>query len=265
MKNGHKLIKHIKRKTVALVKLDQDTMRKLSTEAAPIDVLQNIRYDKVKRHNAIQIMEDGEVVFSFFYNDHGNACTIPLANPVLIYFNTAQMHLRNIYSRRTALLGLFRGKTDINEDAMKLFYEFFGLTSSFITMLMTSLEAFVNQHIDKDYKYEKPEQKKYMRVYDYEQILRWISLDEKIEEIINKKYSKSFAKTYPLKYDFVRNLKDIRDRIIHTKQGENHHGYIELFRKSLDFKFSECIEAVRDFINFYEPSLIEACPCNIDD
>lgn len=258
------MIKHIKRKTVKFFKLDQETLDKLAPEKVPEDVLSNIKFKDVKNHNAIQLMEDGEVLFSFFYNDNGQACTIPLANPVLIYFNIAQSHLRTIYLKKEDLLGLFRNRKDINEDAMKLFYDFFGLTSSFIIMLMTSIEAFVNQHIDKDFKYEKPEQKKYLKLYDYEQILRWVSLEDKIEDIINKKYSKNFATKYPNRYVFIKNLKELRDQIVHTKSGKNHEGYIDLFRKSLNFKFSECIEAVRDFINYYDADLIEPCPCGID-
>ena len=90
------------------------------------------------------------------------------------------------------------------------------------------------------------------------------TLDDKIDDILNKKYSKDFAKKYPIKYVFIKNLKDLRDQIVHTKEGKAYEGYIELFRKSLNFKFNECIEAVRDFMNFYEPNLIEPCPCGID-
>jgi len=258
------MIKHIKRKTVRPIKLNQEQLDEIVPGKASDDILKNIKFKDVKNYNAIQLMESGEVLFSFFYNDNGNACTIPLANPVLIYFNIAQSYLRTIYTRRKDLLSLFRDRTDVTEDVMKLFYDFFGLTSSFITMLMTSIEAFVNQQIDKDFKYEKSEQKKYLKLYDYDQILHWVSLEDKINDILNKKHSKDFSKKYPNKNIFIVNLKQLRDQIVHTKEGINHTGYIEIYRQSLNFKFSECIEAVRDFINFYEPDLIEPCPCEID-
>jgi len=258
------MLKHIKRKTVRPAKIDLEKLKKIFPENVPDDVFSNIKFKDVKGYNAIQLMQDGEVIFSFFYNDNGNACTIPLANPVLIYFNIAQSYLKNISSRRDDLLRLFRNKKDLNEDAMKIFYEFFGLTSSFIVMLMTSIEAFVNQHIDKDYKYEKLEQKKYLKVYDYGQILRWISLEDKIEDILNVKYSKDFADKFPNRYVHFKNLKELRDQIVHTKEGQNHQGYIELFRKTLNFKFNDSIEAARDFMNYYEPNLIEPCPCGVD-
>ena len=258
------MIKHIKRKTVRPIQLKPDQLNEIAPEKASENVLKNIKFNDVKNYNAFQLMESGEVLFSFFYNDHGNACAIPLANPVLIYFNIAQSHLRTIYTKRKDLLSLFRDRTDVTEDVLKLFYDFFGLTSSFITMLMTSVEAFVNQQIDKDFKYEKLEQKKYLKVYNYEQILRWVSLEDKINDILNKKFSKDFAKKYPNKNIFIMNLKQLRDQIVHTKEGINHTGYIEIYRQSLNFKFSECIEAVRDFINFYELNLLEPCPCSID-
>ena len=221
------MIKHIKRKTVQPIKLNYEQLEKIAPNKAADDILKNIKFKDVKKYNAIQLMESGEVLFSFFYNDNGNACTIPLANPVLIYFSIAQSHLRTIYAKRKDLLSLFRDRTDVTEDVLKLFYDFFGLTSSFITMLMTSLEAFVNQHIDKDFLYEKPEQKKYLKVYDYEQILRWVSLEDKINDILNKKYSKDFANKYPNRNVHLINLKQLRDQIVHTKEGINHSGYIE--------------------------------------
>lgn len=258
------MIKHIKRKTVRPIQLNSEQLNEIAPNPSSGDILKNIKFKNVKNYNAVQLMESGEVLFSFFYNDNGNACTIPLANPVLIYFNIAQSHLKTIYEKRKDLLSLFRDKTDITEDVMKLFYDFFGLTSSFITMLMTSLEAFVNQQIDKDFKYEKVEQKKYLKVYDYDQILRWVRLEDKINDILNKKTLKDFAKKYPNKNIFIENLKKLRDEIVHTKEGHNHKGYIEIYRQSLNFRFSESIEAVRDFINFYEQDLIEPCPCGID-
>ncbi|MBL7742298.1 MAG: hypothetical protein JNN00_02380 [Chitinophagaceae bacterium] len=258
------MMKHIKRKTLKELSIPKEKLHELFPENAPDNLLKKIKYKDVKDKQAILLMESGELLRSFFYNDNGKACTIPLANPVLIYFNLAQSHLRNIQSLRDSLLGIFSEEKNINEDSLQLFYGYFGVTSSFVVMLMTAIEAFVNQKIDKDYKYHKPEQKKYVRVYDYFQIQRWIPLTEKISEILNKESNKNFSKNYPNKQAYINNLKELRDFIVHTKAENNYESYIELYRKSLSFKFNEAIESVRDFINYYEENLIEPCPCGVD-
>ena len=259
------MMKHIKRKTVMQVSIEEKAVKEIAPQNAPEDILKNMKYKQVKGKHALLLMENGDLLRHFFYNDNGKACTIPLANPVLIYFNLAQVHLRNIYSTRKTLLQLFNDKKNVTEDSLKLFYEYFGLTSSFVVMLMTAIEAFVNQKIDDDYKYHKPDQNKCVRVYDFDQIQRWIPLSEKIDEILNKISGKSFAKKYPLKQVHLNNLKELRDLVVHTKAGKNYESYTELYNKTLNFKFNEAIEVIKDFINFYEPNLIEPCPCGIDN
>jgi hypothetical protein len=245
------------------MEITKENFHKMKPQKASKDLLNNLEFNFVKGKQAFLVMENGDILGSFFYNDNGKACAIPLANPVLIYFNLAQSHLRDIVDARKSLLGLFRDKkTDVNEDSLRLFYQYFGLTSTFVVMLMTAVEAFVNQKIDQDFKYEKPDQNKCMRVFDYEQIQRWIPLNEKIESILNKIFSKNFAKAYPLKQQHFNNLKELRDLIVHTKAEKHFESYIEVYRKTLKFNFNETIEAMKDFINYYEMNLIEPCPCS---
>jgi hypothetical protein len=258
------MMKHIKRKTLKELSIPKEKLHELVPGMVSDDLLKKIKYKDVKDKQAILLMESGELLRSFFFNDNGKACTIPLANPVLIYFNLAQSHLRNIQSMKDSLLGIFSEEKNINEDSLQLFYGYFGLTSSFVVMLMTAIEAFVNQNIDMHYKYHKPEQNKYIRVYDYFQIQRWIPLTEKISEILNKETNKNFSKAYPNKQVHIDNLKELRNLIVHTKAENNYESYIELYRKSLNFKFNEAIESIRDFINYYENNLIEPCPCGLD-
>jgi hypothetical protein len=246
------------------IKIPEEVLGIIPSRNFSEDFLKNIKYSDVKGKQAILLMESGEALQSFFYDDNGKACTIPLANPVLIYFNLAQTHLRGIHSTKESLLGIFSKEKNIDEDSLKLFYGYFGQTSSFVMMLMTAIEAFVNQKIDSEFKYYKSEQDRFTRVYDYSQIQRWIPLNEKIEEILNKTTQKNFAKKYPNKQIHLTNLKELRDLIVHTKAEKNHENYIELYKKTLNFKFNETIEVVKDFINYYEENLIEPCPCGID-
>ncbi|MGZ5245371.1 MAG: hypothetical protein ACXWD4_15725 [Bacteroidia bacterium] len=50
---------------------------------------------------------------------------------------------------------------------------------------------------------------------------------------------------------------------MHTKAiGANGSNFYKtLFTMSLDFKYNKALQAVREFINFYEPNLIEDCDC----
>lgn len=261
------MMKHIKKKTVDYIKFKPEDIQKFDGLMfdIPNGKIPKLKSKDVKDKEAFLLMESGEMLRSFFYNDNGTICTIPLANPVLIYFNSAQANLRNIDYAKKELLKQFKDSNDtINENSLHLFYNFFGLTSGFIVLLMTALEAFINQKLKVNEQYEKSEGKKFIKVYDHHQIQRWVPFEEKITEILNKQTGKNFSKHYPPRQIHIDNLKNLRDDIIHTKKGAAYDNYTDLFKKSLSFKFNDAIEAVRDFINYYEPNLIEPCPCNSD-
>lgn len=258
-------MKHIKRKTLLDLHLPKEALGKFPSEESLKDALKTLKYKDVKEKHAFLIMDSGELLRAFFANDNGRACTIPLANPVLIYFNFSQTLLKSLAERKNRLLNSFTGNEEVTEDALKLFYEYFGQASSFVTMLMTSIESFVNQKLDPKLSYSKSEGNKFQRVYNYNQIQRWIPLSEKISEILDIQQQKSFKQKFPLKQQHLDNLKNLRDLIVHTKAGETPDAYDELFRKSLAFNFLETIQSVKDFLNFYDSNLVEPCPCGIDD
>jgi len=259
-------MKHIIKKTVEYKKINPEDIEKFN--GLMVDIpggkIPKLKFKDVKDKHAFLLMEGGEMLRSFFYNDNGTTCTIPIANPVLIYFHSSQINLRHIYAAKENLLNMFTDNEKINENSLQLFYDFFGLTSGFTVLLMTALEAFVNQKIPADYKYEKLEGNKFTKIYDNIQIQRWITLDEKITEILNRVTNKDFSKQFGNRQIHISNLKILRDDIVHTKKGADYENYTNLFKRTLGFKFNESIEAVRDFINYYEPNLIEPCPCNID-
>lgn len=257
-------MKHIKRKTLLNEEIEKKITEKLELKEIDENALKGINFKEVRGKQALLVMDTGEKLYTFFHNDNGKGCPIPIANPVLVYFNMAQALLRDIHSCREKLLGQFRKKDAVNEDSLRLFYQFFGQTSTYVTMLMTAIEAFVNQKIDIEYKYEKADGNKCIQLYNHDQIQRWIPLKEKIDMILNKKFSKNFSTRHRSKQDLIEKLKELRDLIVHTKSNKNNESYIELYSKSINFRFIDTIEAVKDFINFYEPALIEPCPCGID-
>ena len=224
-----------------------------------------IKYKDIpKDHIPFLIWDTGYFTRGFTFDNNGMACIIPLANPVLIYFNLAQMNLRQIYSLKKELFDKFGNKTPVKENALDVFYVFFGVASTFIVMLVTSLEAFVNSKIPKDFLYHEKDAKKCIRVSNIEQIQRWISLEDKVKNILNKSTSKNFAKKYPSGQEKIDQLIKIRNKVIHTKTDDTYQYYEQLYKDMLRFKFNETIIAVRDFINYYDECLIEQCPCGKD-
>ena len=260
-------MKHIKRKTLLELntRIPSQVLGEFSSEQNLKEALKTLKYKDVKEKHALLLMDSGELIRSFFFNNGGRACTIPLANPVLVYFNFAQSLLKNISTTKEKLLKSFTGDEEITEDALRLFYGYFGQVSSFVMMLMTSMESFVNQKLDPVQAYSKSEGHKFKRVYDYNQIQRWIPFSEKVTEILDVQQAKSFKKSYPMKQQHLENLKSLRDLIVHTKAADKPDAYDELYRKALGFNFIETIHSVKDFINFYEDNLVEPCPCGIDD
>lgn len=131
-------------------------------------------------------------------------------------------------------------------------------------MLYTSIETFINYRIPNNYIFSKSDGNKFTRTYNYEQIQRQISTEDKIKEILNKIENKNFSKKYPIKQQHINNLKEIRDSIVHTKQLNIYEEYERVFKLALKFDSISTLNAVIDFINYYEPNLIEPCPCESD-
>ena len=250
------LLKHIKRKTVGYFMLCEDkldNLEKIFPKNTNNEKFSQIKYKDIPKNYAPHlIMNDGAFLRGFAYNNNGMACIIPLANPVLIYFNLAQSDLRKIYSLKKELLDLFKNDTIVKEDSLQLFYAFFGIASAFVVMLVTSMEAFVNSKIDKNFLYRKKDGNKCIKEYDDEQTQRWILFEEKIIEILNKKTNKNFAKKYPLRQRQIDELIKLRNEVVHTKIDDTYNYYECLYTKMLRFKFNETITAVRDFINYYD-------------
>src|SRR6188508_1420418 len=100
-------MKHIKKKTVEHFKIKDEKLSSPTSSNADFSPFFNLKYKDIKGKNAMVIFENGETFRAFFYNYNGNACAIPLANPVLIYFHYAQTNLKNIYAVKDELLNLF--------------------------------------------------------------------------------------------------------------------------------------------------------------
>lgn len=184
---------------------------------------------------------------------------IPEPDPIRIYFDSAYGNYKHIKEKRQPLLNHFKG-VKMNEDYLMDLYGYYGAVNSFIILLFTSIEAFINYNIPNKYEYIVKTEKK-TETYDKSQVM-YLPFKIKITIILKEIFKKDFSQSYALKYQHITNLKIMRDDIVHLKP-EKGTGtpFAYVFKKGLNFKFEETIDAVMDFMNFYEPGFINYCPC----
>lgn len=97
--------------------------------------------------------------------------------------------------------------------------------------------------------------------YDVYQIQHFEFM-EKFKEVLPKITGKEFWKDHPADYQHIINLKDFRNEVVHTKkQVKDETYYQKLFIKALDFDYTSCLMAVKNFINYYQNDLVEECNC----
>lgn len=88
-----------------------------------------------------------------------------------------------------------------------------------IIFAFTALEAFVNEIIPDDYVYEKQGQK-CKEIYNKNEIERWLSIDEKIGQILPIAINVESPKGKHNSWNDLLKLKKIRDRLVHMKSAD---------------------------------------------
>lgn len=88
------------------------------------------------------------------------------------------------------------------------------------------------------------------------------NIHDKLDEI-QKIKSKDFEGQFENKFTLIKNIINFRNDIIHLKPSKEQTNtkYKDFYRFAIDFPYNEAIYAVRDFINYFEPDLIEECRC----
>lgn len=230
-------------------------------ERVPLDKLR--KPDKNTKIYMLSKSEKGDkIIQGFYYNKSGSQYCIPEPDPVLIYFHIAYLNWKDIKEKENALLEKLSGKV-INESVSGEIYAHFGVCMGFATSLLTSIEAFINSFISNDFIYKEKTNKR-THIYNKEQML-WINFDDKWTKVLDQYTGKSFAKSKPLVWQHLTNLKDFRDMIVHTKmKADGMTPYDYLFKRSFTFKYEEALHAARDFINFYKEGYIVECGCGAD-
>ena len=262
-------MKHLVKKYIRSIKVGEDVVDVIND--APIDekALTEISDLKMKGYCAIALTEDNNIVQTFKYVNGENVYLIAEPDPIVIYFDTARHFHKTIESRKNELFSeLFTPGYNFIAVSGEKFYWYFSIVCNYVIFLFLSLEAFINKTIPNEFEYRKDIQNKKTELYNKLQIQRNVEFLEKIKSVIPEATGKSFVKEFTHKYEFIRQLKEFRDEIIHTKSFEgvsSPNFYENLYVKSLDFEFDKTLFAVKDFINYYQPNLIEECNCGNED
>lgn len=118
-----------------------------------------------------------------------------------------------------------------------------------IVFAYTAIESFVNLSIPDDYKYEvRVKNKGITEVYDKVAIERWVSMGDKLSNILTDIYSTSKIESQKF-WSNLKSLEKNRHNIIHQKSINRTEFYKEYFKESI-FNQIDCVQSVMQF--FYD-------------
>lgn len=260
-------MKHLVKKYVKSAKLGDGVNDIINNTPIDEKVISEISNSKMNGYYAMAITENDTIVQTFKYKNNNNIFLIREPDPIIIYFDTARLFHKTIKEKRLSLFSkLSRNEyfSAVNGD----FYWYYSTVSSYVIFLFLAIEAFINKSIPNNFEYKKNIPGKKTELYDKYQVQRNIEFLEKIKSVLPEATNKNFVSEHTHKYEFIRKLKLFRDEIVHTKSFEGKSSpnfYEDLFVMSLDFEFDETLIAARDFINYYQPNLIEECLCGNED
>lgn len=182
---------------------------------------------------------------------------IPEPEPSILYFTNAEDKLNELLEIQSTLIES-NLTTNNFSDLSHTFYNFFQLSSDYIINLFTSIEAFNNSLIPDDFSIKIKRKN-----YDKERTQRSMDFLNKIKKAIPQIINKSFIIDNPKKYEFLLEIKHLRDNVVHTKNMQSGFpaSYRELYKSYLNFDFKKSYEVTKDYFNFYKENWIENCNC----
>ena len=260
-------MKHLVRKYVSKVQLTQEVLSYINSAEKKGNSLHGSVIDSMVPNF---ITNEGELIQSFVYTLKNTKYFIPEPNPIVLYFDTGRAYL-NVLKRNKLILMNQLNLNDKEQNVFQLgdkFYYYFASCVRFVVFQFLALEAMLNKLIPFDFEYRKEDGNKRSFLYIGLQIQRNIEFKEKLQKVIPLITKKSFPNSFPKKYHLIESLKDFRDEIVHTKSQKNapaSNYYSEMYLKAMDFKYEETLYVVRDFINFYDESLLEECDCGLEE
>lgn len=189
-------------------------------------------------------------IYGFDYLYQNDKIIIPELNPVMIFYSNAEMSHRKLIEYRKELLEnspTIKNYKKSTIDPNK-FGNFFRMASNCIINLQSTLESFVNRTIPEDRQFIDKNGEKFDPTIFHK-------LDKVLPDLKGIKFKKHNYQ--------IRKLIELRNEIIHLKPAEEltNTKYKIVYRRMLKFDYTEAILAVGNYVNFYEPNLIEECIC----
>jgi hypothetical protein len=245
---------HSKRKFLGNIKVDFtfDELKDFNKNAKKPSEIDFGEYQKVFLQ-----LEDKTIIQGFVHLINGQAFMIPEPEPSILYFTNAENKLSELLKIQSILLESNLTTNNFN-DLSHAFYNFFQLSSDYIINLFTSIEAFNNSLIPDDFSIKIKG-----KYYDKARTQRSMDFLNKIKKVIPLIMNKSFLKESPTEYQFLLEIKQLRDNVIHTKNMQNGFpaSYRELYKSYLNFNFKKSYEITKHYFNFYKENWIENCNC----
>ena len=256
--------KHIQKKFLNETELPQDVIDLLAKSKLRISLEDQKKIKSIPKGMTTYLTTEDNKFFKAFTIRHNNQIKlIPEPDPILVYFNAAYLNFIQIKDKRNEIFEKLSGEK-LSELMIKELYDYFGITSSFVILLFTSIEALMNRCIPKDYTYKKISSRK-TELFTKAQIEKYIPFDEKIKNVLADATKKNYSTQHPKKYTHISNLKEFRNMIVHTKEAEGETTYDYVYKKALTFNYQETLNVVKDFCNFYtKDDFITECNCSFD-
>lgn len=206
----------------------------------------------------IMMMFEDKVVFGFDYLNDGKKRMVVEINPVTIFFSNSVMSFGMLNKYKKILLSQSSevGKPNDSEPLnMSHSGMFFQLAINCIINLQATLESLANRIIPVSYPFLDKTGNPVERTVTYK-------LYNAIPNVKQIDFQKKSNRKHNIAID---KLIKLRNNIIHLKpKTETNTGYKGVYRELLDFDYFKTVTAVKTFVNFYEPNLIEECLCGID-
>lgn len=251
-------MKHIKHKFLQY-EIGDHSVRDVFNNAVPNEKIQPDSDEHV-----IIMKFDNEDYFThaFTYKKDGKTIVIPEPDLVVCLFELSRNYCIQIKDLKSSLLAQCDDLNSIRLNAFK----FYASATLAVTTLFNCLEAFLNRLIPPNFTYTGTIAFRKNLAWNKESIERYMGIENKIKDVIPQIKGVSFHVIHGSKFDTLKKLKEIRDMMTHIKAAfaTSKPIYSNLYLNALDFEYLSALQAVRDYINFHHPDLIETCDCGQD-
>jgi|688.fasta_scaffold491177_1 hypothetical protein len=181
---------------------------------------------------------------------------MPLPDITLVYldqsynlnYNFNKLEIENNLIRD---LNTLTNSYNLNETIRNSIYAYIGYKSTIITTLISALESFFNQLIERQIgRIITLGKKEYIVNYklNFEEKIKYV-----IPHITNKKYD--------LSNNLLLELNGLRNDIIHLKYGEKGLVNSSLIDRMIRFDFKKNYSEVVKYFNYYKPEYVQECRC----